>query len=86
MEQQAATSEVGELEQVFQSILEKATRICEANFDTSFRFDGKVFRLVARFGTPSELIEAQTRLGLSWEEACELNPMLKAAPAQIATE
>ena len=23
---------------------------------------------------------------LSWEEACELNPMLKAAPAQIATE
>jgi hypothetical protein len=37
--------------------------------------------LVAQFGTLSELIEAQTRLGLSWEEACELNPMLKAAPA-----
>ena len=73
LEQQAATSEVlgvissspGELERVFQSILEKATRICEANFGTLFRFDGKALRLVAQFGAPSDLIEAQTRLGLT---------------------
>ena len=73
LEQQAATSEVlgvissspGELERVFQSILEKATHICEANFGTLFRFDGKALRLVAQFGAPSDLIEAQTRLGLT---------------------
>jgi two-component system NtrC family sensor kinase len=49
LEQQTATSEVlglissslGELERVFQSILEKATRICEASFGTLFRFDGR---------------------------------------------
>ena len=48
LEQQAATSEVlgiisaspGKLERVFQSILENATRICEAKFGTLFRFDG----------------------------------------------
>jgi GAF domain-containing protein len=71
--QQAATSEVlgvissspGELERVFQSILQKATHICEANFGILFRFDGKALQSVAQFGTPSELIEAQTRLGLT---------------------
>ena len=59
------SSSPGELERVFQSILEKATHICEANFGTLFRFDGKVLQSVAQFGTPSELIEAQTRLGLT---------------------
>ncbi len=71
LEQQTATSEVltvissypGELERVFQSILEKATRICEANFGTLFRFVGEVLQPVAQVGTPSELIEAQRRLG-----------------------
>jgi GAF domain-containing protein len=58
------SSSPGDLERVFQSILEKATHICEANFGTLFRFDGNVLRLVAQFGTPSELIEAQTSLGL----------------------
>ena len=59
------SSSPGELERVFQSILEKATHICEANFGTLFRFDGKALRLVAQFGAPSDLIEAQTRLGLT---------------------
>jgi len=70
LEQQTATSEVlglissspGELERVFQSILEKATRICEASFGTLFRFDGRDLQPVAQVGTPSELIEAQRRL------------------------
>src|SRR5262249_29319575 len=55
LEQQTATSEVlgvisssrGELEPVFQSMLESATRICEANFGILYRFDGNVFRPVA---------------------------------------
>src|SRR6516165_203528 len=31
----------GDLELVFRTILEHATRICNANFGTLFRFDGK---------------------------------------------
>ena len=34
----------GDLELVFRTILEHATRICNANFGTLFRFDGENFR------------------------------------------
>ena len=65
LEQQAATSEVlrvisassGDLEQVFQSMLKNATRICEAKFGLLFRFDGSAFHLAASVGTPLELTE-----------------------------
>ena len=71
LEQQTATSEVlgvissspGELEPVFQAMLENATRICEAKFGTMFRFDGKLFHLAAQFGTPPELAKHQRRRG-----------------------
>ena len=71
LEQQTATSEVlsvissspGELEPVFQAMLENATRICEAKFGTLFRFDGKMFHLAAQVGTPPELAEFQRRRG-----------------------
>jgi GAF domain-containing protein len=71
LEQQTATSEVlkvissspGELEPVFQTMLENATRICEAKFGTLFRFDGKNFYPVAQFNTPAAFLEAQTRRG-----------------------
>jgi hypothetical protein len=71
LQQQTATSEVlkvissspGDLQPVFQAMLENATRICEAKFGTLFRFDGKNFHTVAQFNTPAALLEAQTRRG-----------------------
>ena len=53
----------GDLESVFRSILENATRICNANFGTLFRFDGENFYPVAQFNTPAALLEALTRRG-----------------------
>src|SRR6516165_9493802 len=53
----------GDLELVFRSILENATRICNANFGNLFRFDGENFYPVARFNAPAALLEALTRRG-----------------------
>jgi len=71
LEQQTATSEVlgvissspGELEPVFQTIMEKAVRICDANFGTLFRFDGSAFHLAARLNTPAALADFQKQRG-----------------------
>jgi len=71
LERETANSEVlrliskspGDLELVFRSILENATRICNANFGTLFRFDGENFQPVAQFNTPAALLEAHTRRG-----------------------
>ncbi len=71
LEQQTATAEVlsvissspGDLEPVFQAMLQNATRICEAKFGTLFRFDGQIYHLAAQFGTPPEFAELQRRRG-----------------------
>jgi GAF domain-containing protein len=71
LEQQTATSEVlrvissspGELEPVFQAILENATRICEAKFGMLFRFSGEMCELAAEIGASPELLEFNRRRG-----------------------
>jgi hypothetical protein len=65
LERQAATSEVlsmvsspsGELDLIFRAILEKATRICEANFGLLFRVDNGVVQTVVMLGVPPVLAE-----------------------------
>ena len=66
LDQQTATSEVlqvissspGDLEPVFQAMLENATRICEAKFGVVFSFDGNKFHFEAQVGTPPKLAES----------------------------
>jgi len=68
LEQQTATSEVlqvisrspGELESVFQTMLENATRICEAKFGVMWLCEGEGFRSVALHG-PAAHVEERRR-------------------------
>jgi GAF domain-containing protein len=69
LEQQTATSEVltvissspGELEPVFQAMLESAVRICEASFGNLLLYDGDVFRHVALHNAPQAWAAKQQR-------------------------
>ena len=70
-EQQTATSEVlkvissspGDLQPVFQAMLENATRLCEAKFGSMLHFDGELFHPTAELNAPRELNEFLRRRG-----------------------
>jgi signal transduction histidine kinase len=71
LEQQTATAEVlqvisssaGDLEAVFQAMLQNATRICEANFGVLFRYEGDAFNPAALLGVPPAYEDFQRRRG-----------------------
>jgi GAF domain-containing protein len=66
LEQQTATAEVlgvissspGELEPVFQAMLESATRICEANFGYMQLCESGTFRMAAMHNAPPAFVQA----------------------------
>ena len=72
--QQTATSEVlqvissspGELEPVFEAMLENATRICEATFGNLLLYEGDAFRIVAMYGAPP-----------AWDELRRRDPLIR---------
>ena len=69
LEQQTATSEVlrvisaspGELEPVFQAMLERAVRVCGAKFGNIYRWDGEALHILASHNTPPAFVEAVRR-------------------------
>ena len=69
LEQQKATAEVlrvistspGDLQPVFQVMLENATRICEAKFGNLGLLDGSTLRIVALHNAPSVLADVRHR-------------------------
>src|SRR5262249_12862817 len=84
-EQQTATSEVlkvissspGKLEPVFNTMLENATRICEANFGILYLYESNYWRPVAQLLVPpkfSEWLLAEPRL---WGPATGLGRIAK---------
>jgi hypothetical protein len=58
---QVISSSPGELEPVFNSMLENAVRICEANFGNLLLYDGSVFRHVALHNAPQTWAAEQQR-------------------------
>jgi GAF domain-containing protein len=70
LEQQTATSEVlrvissspGELEPVFQAMLQNATQLCDAKFGTLFEFTDGAFRALSNLNTPPALVDFNREL------------------------
>ena len=69
LEQQTATSEVlqvissspGDLEPVFETMLENAVRICDAKFGNIYHWDDDQLHLIAMHNTPPAFAEARRR-------------------------
>ena len=85
-EQQTAASEVlkvissspGELETVFQTLLENATRLCEAAFGSMLQLEGDVFRRVALHNAPPAFMEFHRQAPtVQWQEVSDLKRVVE---------
>ena len=80
LQQQTATADVlkvissspGDLAPVFETMLENATRICEAQFGTLYRAEGDGVRCVGMHNAPKAFIEERRR-----------NPVIRPNPATV---
>jgi signal transduction histidine kinase len=80
LEQQAASAKVlqvissspGDLQPVFQSMLENATRICEAKFGVMFRYEGGLFHPVVSLDVPPAFADFLQRQGIFAPQAGRL--------------
>ena len=76
LEQQTATSEVlqvisssaGQLQPVFEAVLENATRLCAAKFGTLYLCEGDAFRTTAMHNVPPAFAEVRRRDPLNYPE------------------
>ena len=93
LEQQTATSEVlgvigsspGDLEPVFRSMLENATRICDAKWGTIHRWDGEALHLMATHNLPPAFAEARARSSLYHPHPGSLFGRIVASKAMVHT-
>ena len=77
LEQQTATSEVlqvissslGELQPVFEAMLEKAVRICDAKFGNIYRWDGEAMHLAATHNTPAAFAKLRKHSPLGTQDS-----------------
>ena len=82
LEQQTATAEVlhlmsgshGDLARVFDTILENATRLCQANFGLMHLHEGDAFRTVAMHNAPPAFAKLRRR-----EPVIRARPLLRMA-------
>src|SRR6516225_7594487 len=89
LEQQTATSQVlqvissspGQLEPVFEAMLQNATRICEAKFGTMYLREGDAFRAVALHNAPPAFAEARKRAPIRPGPNAALTRMLRTKQA-----
>jgi GAF domain-containing protein/HAMP domain-containing protein len=95
LEQQTATSDVlgvisrspGDLAPVFTSILDNATRICQAKLGTLFLRQGEAVRLAAQHGSLNKAWDDQWRVGTLFEPDAELQvfqTLTAGRPIQVA--
>ena len=72
------SSSPGELETVFQTLLENATRLCEAAFGSMLQLEGDVFRRVALHNAPPAFMEFHRQAPtVQWQEVSDLKRVVE---------
>jgi signal transduction histidine kinase len=87
--QQTATSEVlqvissspGELEPVFNTMLENATRICDANFGILYLYENEKFRTVAMLSAPPAFVQWLQAEPRYWDPSTGLGRLVQTKKA-----